>query len=56
MGARVTVLRCGSLVATDEVQDVNKGLIIRWMGERYLTNTYLPRTVTQEENVLQVRY
>ncbi|NMB01266.1 MAG: sugar ABC transporter ATP-binding protein [Firmicutes bacterium] len=55
IGDRVTVLRDGALVATDDVQNVNKDLIIRWMVGRDLTNTYPPRAASPGEVILQVR-
>jgi ribose transport system ATP-binding protein len=55
IGDRVTVLRDGELVATDDIKNVNKDLIIRWMVGRDLTNTYPPRTVTPGDVILEVR-
>ena len=55
IGDRVTVLRDGQLVATDELKNVTKDLIIRWMVGRDLTNTYPPRTTKPGEVVLEVK-
>jgi ABC-type sugar transport system ATPase subunit len=55
IGDRVTVLRDGELVATDEIKNVTKDLIIRWMVGRDLTNTYPPRTAQPGEVVLEVK-
>lgn len=49
------MLRDGELVATDDIKNVNKDLIIRWMVGRDLTNTYPPRTVTPGDVILEVR-
>ncbi|MDI9440374.1 MAG: sugar ABC transporter ATP-binding protein [Bacillota bacterium] len=55
IGDRVTVLRDGELVATDDIKNVTKDMIIRWMVGRDLTNTYPPRTTTPGEVVLEVQ-
>ena len=52
---RVTVLRDGEHVATDEVKNVDKDLIIRWMVGRDLVNTYPARTTSPGEVILEVR-
>ncbi len=55
IGDRVTVLRDGELVATDDIKNLTKDMIIRWMVGRDLTNTYPPRTTTPGEVVLEVQ-
>ncbi|OCL27988.1 D-xylose ABC transporter ATP-binding protein [Orenia metallireducens] len=55
IGDRVTVLRDGEHVATDDVDKIDKDQIIRWMVGRDLTNSYPPRTVTPGEKVLEVK-
>jgi len=55
IGDRVTVLRDGEHVATDDVDNIDKDQIIRWMVGRDLTNSYPPRTVTPGEKVLEVK-
>lgn len=55
IGDRVTVLRDGELVATDDIKNVTKDMTIRWMVGRDLTNTYPPRTTTPGEVVLEVQ-
>jgi ribose transport system ATP-binding protein len=55
IGDRVTVLRDGEHVATDDVDKIDKDQIIRWMVGRDLTNSYPPRAVTPGEKVLEVK-
>lgn len=55
IGDRVTVLRDGEHVATDDVDKIDKDQIIRWMVGRDLTNSYPPRTVTPGKKVLEVK-
>ncbi|WP_018247305.1 sugar ABC transporter ATP-binding protein [Orenia marismortui] len=55
IGDRVSVLRDGEHVATDDVDNIDKDQIIRWMVGRDLTNSYPERTVTTGEVVLKIR-
>ncbi|MDI3548515.1 MAG: ribose transport system ATP-binding protein [Halanaerobiales bacterium] len=55
IGDRLTVLRDGEWITTDNIEDVDKNYIIKMMVGRELTNSYPPREVTPGEVVLEVK-
>ncbi|MTI61059.1 MAG: sugar ABC transporter ATP-binding protein [Firmicutes bacterium] len=55
IGDRVTVLRDGEWVASDDINKMDKNKIIRLMVGRELTNSYPARDVTPGEVVLEAK-